>query len=186
MARYSTAAKNIAGCLIALRIRHPSSPTASIFDVVTVEMDPTMASPLDDGEPAAFDECLNKTLSLNFHQLDSGKGDGTKDTWDSESRKRTMFLHTELQLSCFYALHPDLCPLGCYIGVSKRCCFLCDFVIKALQKADAPYTPDNVGHPLLLAFRGTHGGIMLNWVKYNELNLKSKCFHPFCNFKLRH
>ncbi|KAJ6619957.1 hypothetical protein B0H10DRAFT_1131642 [Mycena sp. CBHHK59/15] len=72
------------------------------------------------------------------------------------------------------------------IGVSKRCCFLCDFVIKALQKADAPYTPDNAGHPLLLALRGTHGGIMPNWWFPDLRVFNSSTLAPLQKRQLQH
>jgi hypothetical protein len=150
----------------------------------TIHPTSVLFSPSEDNEPMTFDVYLEHNFSLKASVLQPVKSSRIKETWASSRQKRTAFLHTELKIALFYALNPSLFPLGGYIGVSKRCCFLCDFVFKfvtnrilnsleadhlslrALQKDgtnDPAYAVDVAGPPFLFCVRGTHGGLTQNW-----------------------
>ncbi|KAJ7207958.1 hypothetical protein GGX14DRAFT_634593 [Mycena pura] len=167
LARYSTAAEHVVECFKFLR-RTCQRPSASTFTVQCVPLLDSLrlGSAADDEEPINIETYLRDNFNVPYKSLLPNKGSQARDSWTAARNRKCSFLHTELQLAMFYCLNPDLLPVAGYIGVSKRCCGLCAFVLKALQKdasADARYSVDIAGPPLLFSVRGTHGGLTTQW-----------------------
>ncbi|KAJ7207962.1 hypothetical protein GGX14DRAFT_396160 [Mycena pura] len=184
LARYSTAAEHVVECFKFLR-RTCQRPNASTFTIQCVPLLDSLrlGSAADDEEPINIETYLRDNFNVPYKSLLPNKGSQARDSWTAARNRKCSFLHTELQLAMFYCLNPDLLPVAGYIGVSKRCCGLCAFVLKyilsillcalselicirALQKdasADARYSVDIAGPPLLFSIRGTHGGLTTQW-----------------------
>lgn len=131
IARYLSAANNIVACLVYLRTRRRQGVTKS-FVVEPVGSSTVMTSASQDGEPPDLDTYLSENFDLSSKSLLPSKAGGAKDSWALAREKPTLFFHAELKMAIFYALNPDLFPVGGYIAVSKKCCKLCDFVLKSV------------------------------------------------------
>jgi len=64
----------------------------------------------------------------------------------------------------FYALNPHLNSIQGFIGVSKKCCWCCDFVLRSLQTPDERYNNDVAGPSFFFSVQGTHNRKDTAWV----------------------
>ncbi|KIM84982.1 hypothetical protein PILCRDRAFT_87305 [Piloderma croceum F 1598] len=80
-----------------------------------------------------------------------------------------------------HMLNPLLRSIQGFIGMSTKCCWCCDFVLKHLQlfSMDGRYANDTVGPLLLFSVGGTHSCKYTTWVFPNHL---THIKHYFLNF----
>jgi hypothetical protein len=149
-------------------------------------------------------------MQIDVKSLDPQKVSLLRDTWSHDRKSQNLSLQAEMQIAAFYALNPRLCPIQGFIGVSKKCCWCCDFVLKSVTTAtlmrwyiyqftrylqrpstDGRYTNDATGPPLLFCVGGTHSFKYTAWVFPNPLthikhhSLDSTSFDKVCHrFKL--
>jgi hypothetical protein len=134
LARYPTAAATLVKTFIDIKLLH-KTPAASLFDVVAINItrpESILTCAADSDEPSSFEDYLT-VFDLTSKDLIPQKIDQVRDTWCTARSRKTFFLHAELQLALFYIQNPERCPLGGFIGVSKKCCHLCDFVLKCVK-----------------------------------------------------
>ncbi|KAJ6469620.1 hypothetical protein C8R47DRAFT_794447 [Mycena vitilis] len=162
VARYRTAADQIVSGL--QYVLHQARSLPDSFQVTTVDRVSSLFSASEDDEPDSLDRYLRDHLGLTYASLLTGKAIATKDAWSSARSNKCLLFHAELRLALFYALNDDKYPINGYIGVSKRCCGLCDFVLKGLQKdASVGYSTEVTGSPHFFCVRTNHGGFPANW-----------------------
>ncbi|KAJ7292911.1 hypothetical protein C8J57DRAFT_1267541 [Mycena rebaudengoi] len=189
LARYPTATATLVKTFIDIKLLH-KTPAASLFDVVainTTRPESILTCAADSNEPSSFEDYLT-VFDLTSKDLIPQKIDQVRDTWCAARSRKTSFLHAELQLALFYIQNPERCPLGGFIGVSKKCCHLCDFVLKHFQKdaSDPNYPVHKTGSPTLFSVAGTHGGITQNWrFPDPDQDVFSSTFPPLDQQRLR-
>ncbi|KAJ6588562.1 hypothetical protein B0H19DRAFT_1100068 [Mycena capillaripes] len=171
LGRYYIAMKNMVSTFRYLSKLH----NRSVMSMVQVEVLPVRPriAPAADSEPTLLENYLSTQFNIAIQTLDPDKISSAREKWASTRATVSQFFHAELQLAMFYVIHPELVPMGGYFGVSKKCCALCDFVLKRLQKssiptteapeADSRYTPEATGLPIFFIVRGSHGGLTSNW-----------------------
>jgi hypothetical protein len=126
LARYDTACHAIVRELVSLR----RSGHDLNITIVTVPVSETTSTPSDEKEYPKLDNFLDHGLGIDARTLDLKKVDKLRNKWETDWKEEFLFLHAEMQLTLFYATHPDNLPIQGYIGVSKKCCWCCDFVLK--------------------------------------------------------
>jgi OTT_1508-like deaminase len=97
--------------------------------VAEVPVSATTSTPMNENEYPSFEQFLQERVRTGA-KLDSSKINRLRDTWTRSWESNNLFLHAEMQIASFYAHNPDLCPIQGFIGVSKKCCWCCDFVLK--------------------------------------------------------
>jgi hypothetical protein len=98
--------------------------------VATVPILTTTSTPAEQNEYPTCDEFFTKCLKIDVKTLDPKKVDSLRESWLKSRESDNLFLHAEMQMALFYALNPQLYPIEGFIGVSKNCCWCCDFVLK--------------------------------------------------------
>ncbi|KAJ7749285.1 hypothetical protein DFH07DRAFT_556668 [Mycena maculata] len=171
LSRYLNASKNLAWSMVYLGTQESK---AAIVGVEPLPILPGVRSPEDDDEPPDLESYLKQEFDVALSALHPDKYGSARDTWSGARTDRKPFFHAELQLAIFYTLNPDCLPMGSYLGVSKRCCALCDFVLKyvlalirisirGLQRTDHPFIEASAGPAILISIHGKHGGLTQNW-----------------------
>jgi OTT_1508-like deaminase len=127
ISRYSTACSIIVQELAFL---YRSGTSLDIrFEAVPIS-DDTRSTPAKEGEYETLGDFLSGCLNTNLQTLEPDKIDGLQKSWSHTRQKDSLILHAEMQLALFYSLNPSLSPIQGFIGVSKRCCWCCNFVLK--------------------------------------------------------
>jgi hypothetical protein len=98
--------------------------------IKTVPISKTTSTPLDENEHGDLDSFLRDRTGVVRATLDSKKLSKVADRWKTSSSKSNLVLHAEMQLVLFYATQSEFFPIQGYIGVSKKCCWSCNFVFK--------------------------------------------------------
>ena len=98
--------------------------------VETVPILTTISTPAKENEYPTFEDFFTQRMRVDLSMLDPKKVGGLRDSWPQKWRSQNLFLHAEMQIALFYALNPHLYPNQGFIGVSKKCCWCCDFVLK--------------------------------------------------------
>ena len=176
--------------------------------VETVPVSITSSTPAKENEYPSLESFLKQRMQMDVNSLDSQKVDRLRDSWPHDRKSQNLFLHAEMQIALFYALNPQLCPIRGFIGLSKKCCWCCDFVLKSVTMAHLTrryiytltrrlrhpstggrYTHDLDGPPLLFSVSGTHNSKYTAWVfpdpathiKHHSLDSTSfdKVYHRF-------
>jgi hypothetical protein len=99
------------------------------------------STPEGENEYPDLDSFLRDRFRVDRRTLDPRKVDKLKDKWRTTWAKGNLVLHAEMQLVLFYATNPQFNPIQNYIGVSKKCCWCCDFVLKYV----VPFRPGVTG-----------------------------------------
>jgi OTT_1508-like deaminase len=126
LARYRAICHTIVRELVALRRSGHNLDIA----IETVPISITTFSPSDENEYPDLRTFLLSRMGVDARTLDPKKLDMLCDKWGTAWMKRNLILHAEMQLTLFYAMHDKIFPVRGYIGVSKKCCWCCDFVLK--------------------------------------------------------
>jgi hypothetical protein len=100
--------------------------------VKTVSISTTTSTPAKENEYPSFKSFFERRVQIDMKSLDPKKVDRLRDSWVHNRESQNLFLHAEMQIALFYALNPRLCPIQSFIGVSKKCCWCCDFVLKSV------------------------------------------------------
>lgn len=100
--------------------------------VETVPISTTTSTPANENEHASFDSFFERCVRTDLNSLDPMKVSHLRDSWSGDTRSKNLFLHAEMQMALFYALNPQLYPIQGFMGVSKKCCWCCDFVLKSV------------------------------------------------------
>jgi len=176
LARYWTACHHIVRELVSL---HRSGSPFTIT-IETIPFTITTSTPEIENEYYDLASFFAERLATKLGTLESKAINALRDKWTRNWRKANLFLHAEMQMALFYSLNPQLNPIQGFIGVSKKCCWCCDFVLKSvpslpqgwklmspprtLQSAPDPmnprlqrYTPHATGNPISFSVDGTHG-----------------------------
>jgi hypothetical protein len=136
LARYTNAAVTLVRTFVYIATLHKQR-AGSLFEVEAVNATgrgSVLTSAADSGtEPESFEGYLRTSFALGLKSLLARKVDQVRDSWKTARAHKTLFLHAELQLALFYMQNPLSCPIGGFIGVSKKCCYLCDFTIKCVK-----------------------------------------------------
>ncbi|KAJ7220099.1 hypothetical protein GGX14DRAFT_389479 [Mycena pura] len=156
LGRYFIAAKNIVWTFRYLSKLH-KRPAMSMVQVEVLPVQ-LRTSPAADSEPTSLEYYLSTHLNVAIQTLDPDKLSSARDQWASASGTVSQLFHAELQLAMFYAVHPELVPMGGRL--QKSSIPSTEFEV---PEADSRYSPEATGPPLLFTVRGTHGGLALNW-----------------------
>jgi len=100
---------------------------------ITVETVPiltTTSTPLEQNEYPTCEDFFMERFQIDVNTLDRKKLSSLCSSWPKGRKSNNLFLHAEMQMALYYALNPQLCPIQGFIGVSKKCCWCCDFVLK--------------------------------------------------------
>ena len=97
--------------------------------VATVPILKTTSTPAEQNEYPSCEEFFKDRLDTDMETLNKKKLGSLSVSW-SKGRELNLFLHAEMQMALFYALNPQLCPIQGFIGLSKKCCWCCGFVLK--------------------------------------------------------
>ncbi|KIM83277.1 hypothetical protein PILCRDRAFT_7235 [Piloderma croceum F 1598] len=161
--RYYIACRNVTSELVAI-VR---SGAKLDITVETVPISMTTSTPANENEYPSFESFFELCVRADVKSLDPKKIDRLRDRWARDRKSQNLFLHAEMQIALFYALNPQLFPVQGFIGVSKKSCWCCDFVLKHLQipsEQDRRYDIDIAGPPLLFSVQGTHSRKYSSWV----------------------
>jgi OTT_1508-like deaminase len=119
-----------------------------------------------EAEYESFQQFFTERIGRGMEKLERSKINSLCVTWTKNRQTRNLFLHAEMQLVLFYALNPHLSPLNGYIGVSKKCCWSCDFqgievghishILAITTDIWQAYDVYIAGNPLLFSVQGTH------------------------------
>lgn len=127
LARYATVCRTIVHALIDLR----RSPIKHFNIVVeTVPIQKTNRMPMETEECISFSRFCTDFLHQSTENLDSRKTNSASNSWGNKWKGTRLILHAEMQMALYYACNPQLLTICNFIGVSKRCCWCCDFVLK--------------------------------------------------------
>jgi len=126
LARYYTACHTVVCELVFLR----RSWDALCIKVDTVPIIKTTSKPSEEREYHNMDTFLKRCTNTDLKTLNPKKTDILRDKWTPTWKNTDLFLHAEMQLVLFYTLNPQLSPIRGYIGMGKKCCWCCDFVLK--------------------------------------------------------
>jgi OTT_1508-like deaminase len=151
--------------------------------VETIPISITTSTPAKENEYPSLESFLKQCIQIDVESLDPQKVRRLRDSWPHDRNSQNLFLHAEMQMALFYALNPLLCPIQGFIGVSKKCCWCCDFIFKSVTTATLtkwyiyqftrhlqfPSTDDAAGPPLLFSISGTHSSKYAAWVFPNPL-----------------
>ena len=100
--------------------------------VETIPISTTTSTLANEEEYATFDSFFKRCVRTDLKLLDPMKVNNLRDSWLHDRKSKNLFLHAEMQIASFYALNPQLYPIQGFIGVSKKCCWCCDFVLKSV------------------------------------------------------
>jgi hypothetical protein len=100
--------------------------------VETVPISTATSTPANENEHPSFDSFFEQCVRTDLNSLDPMKVSHLRDSWPGDRKSTNLFLHAEMQMALFYALNPQLGPIQGFIGVSKKCCWCCDFVLKSV------------------------------------------------------
>jgi hypothetical protein len=128
LSRYYVACRIITSELVAL-VRSGAEPNIT---VETVPISMTTSTPADENEYPSFESYFEQCVRADVKSLDPKKVDRLLDKWPRDRESQNLFLHAEMQIALFYALNPLLCSIQGFIGVSKKCCWCCDFVLESV------------------------------------------------------
>jgi hypothetical protein len=103
--------------------------------VDTVPISVTTSTPAKENEYPTLESFLEQRMDIDLKSLDPQKVGRLRDSWPHDRKSQNLFLHAEMQIALFYALNPLLCPIQGFIGVSKKCCWCCNFVLKPATTA---------------------------------------------------
>jgi len=184
LSRYYVACGVIISELIAL-VR---SGAGVNIKVDTVPISIITSTPANENEYPTLESFLEQRMDIDLKSLDPQKVGHLRDSWPHDIKSQNLFLHAEMQIALFYALNPELCPIQGFIGVSKKCCWCCDFILKSVTMATlmrwytdqfprhlqlpstgGRYTNDAAGPPLLFSVGGTHSSKYTAWLFPNPL-----------------
>jgi hypothetical protein len=93
---------------------------------VKVPFPVTTTTPTEQNEYEDLNSFLTDRTGVDIKKCDPEKIDRLRDKWDLENGKPVL----EMQLALYYALNPQLYPIEGFIGVSEKCCWTCDFVLR--------------------------------------------------------
>jgi hypothetical protein len=128
LSRYYTACFNIVRELVALhRTRLPFTVM-----VETVPFMVTMSTPEKENEYPDLRSFFADRLSTDLRTLESKAINTLRDKWERSWKYASLYLHAEMQMALFYSFNPQLLPIQGFIGVSKKCCWCCNFVLKSV------------------------------------------------------
>ena len=132
LAHYSIACHNVVRSV--MNLSRPGGPSWD-FKIETVPLDaanvtcsPQQLNEYSDAEKFFGERLKEETTALNGKLGISS----LRDSWPSKWKTKNLFLHAEMQLALYYAFNPHITPLHGYIGVSQKCCFSCDLVLKCV------------------------------------------------------
>jgi hypothetical protein len=169
--------------------------------VETVPISVTTSTPAKENEYPSLESFLEQRMQIDVKSLDPQKVGRLRDLWPRDRNSQNLFLHAEMQMALFYALNPLLCPIQGFIGVSKKCCWCCDFVFKSVttvtftkwyiyqftRHLQLPSTDDAAGPPLLFSVSGTHSSKYAAWVFPNpSTHIKDHPLNTILFDKVRH
>ncbi|KAJ7614662.1 hypothetical protein DFH06DRAFT_1240585 [Mycena polygramma] len=169
LARWMRSTKGIIRFFAELQTKNRQPPSQAFVIEPVERKDSLYRASEDVNEPADIDTYLHNNFSMEYKTLQPSKAGAAKDSWASARKNPTLLFHAELHLALYYALNRAKYPMGGYLAVSKKCCALCDFVLKGLQKGpsgpsgDVAYSEAAVGAPIFFCMRATHGGLPKNW-----------------------
>jgi hypothetical protein len=106
------------------------SNVAIDITVATVPFSNTTSTPAEQNEYLTCEDFFMDRIKVDVNKLEKKKLDRLRNTWSKSRKDNNLFLHAEMQMALFYALNPQLFPIQNYIGLSKKCCWCCDFVLK--------------------------------------------------------
>lgn len=104
-------------------------PGSSEIRVETTGISVTKEHPSAENEFATFEDYLSH-LGVDIAGLDEKAISPCRDGWTYRRTSNFIYLHAEMQMAMFYALNPSVLPINGFLGVSKRCCWSCDFVLQ--------------------------------------------------------
>jgi hypothetical protein len=180
LSRYYVACSVITSELVAL-VRSGAKPNIT---VETVHISMIASTPANENEYPSFESFFEQCMRVDLKSLDPKKVDLLRDKWPLERESQILYLHAEMQIALFYALNPQLCPVQGFIGVSKKCCWCCNFVLtlatsfnfvdprvhefgRYLQipsDKDRRYNTEISGTPLFFSVQGTQSHNYSSWV----------------------
>ena len=131
LSRYYVSCGVITSQLVAL-VRSGAGVT---IKVETVPISITTSTPAMENEYPSLESFLKQRMQMDVKSLDSQKVGRLCDSWPYDRKSQNLFLHAEMQIALFYVLNPQLCPIQGFIGVNKKCCWCCDFVLKSVTTA---------------------------------------------------
>jgi len=126
LARYYTACHTVV-CKLVFLCR---SWDMLCVKVDTVPIIKNTSTPSKEHEYNNLDTFLKQWMKRDPKTLNPKKTNRLRDKWTPTWKTTNLFLHAEMQLVLFYTLNPQLSPIQGFIGVSKKCCWCCDFVLK--------------------------------------------------------
>jgi hypothetical protein len=100
------------------------------ISIQTVPIVQTTSTPEGENEYPDLDSFLLDRFRVDRRTLDPKKVAKLNDKWRTVWTKGNLVLHAEMQLVLFYVTNPQFNPIQNYIGVSKKCCWCCNFVLK--------------------------------------------------------
>ena len=180
------------------------------ISIGTVPILQTTSTPNLENEYPDLDGFLRDCIGVDRKILDSQKVDKLAGRWRTASEKGHLVLHAEMQLLLFYATNPQFFPTQGCIGVSKKCCWCCDFVFQyALfclifellhfkycenvnshlsdrHLQDDSYIEEENGLPLVFSFGGAHSTEYPLWIfpnpsRHIKSMLEESAFHKVCH-----
>jgi hypothetical protein len=104
--------------------------TVPILKTTSMPAEQNNSSHVGYSEYPTCEEFFMERFKIDVNTLHRKKLDSLRGSWSKSRKSNNLFLHAEMQMALFYAVNPQLCPIQGFIGMSKKCCWCCDFVLK--------------------------------------------------------
>jgi hypothetical protein len=98
--------------------------------VESVPVSTAITTPALQNEYSSYEDFSTQRARVDVSTLDPQKVNSLRDLWPQRWRSDTLFLHPEMQIVLFYDFNRHLCPIQNFIGLSRKCCWCCDFILK--------------------------------------------------------